>query len=246
MSELVVAHTRLLLLEQLRMPVGLLASALFPAISMVAFVVPFAGDDPKAATMATGSLMFFGAMTNSLVNVSITVAQDREQAWNPYLRTLPAGPLPRFAGRILSTLAVTVVSVVPVLLVAAFLTAATATLPQLLLGLGVLLAGTVPFMLMGLFIAFVTAAKAAIGVSQVLFFPMAIVGGLLLPPQILPGFVEVVSPFVPTRGVAELLWAITAGTTPNVVSLISLACWTVVLAIAAAWAYRRDEGRRFS
>lgn len=57
---------------------------------------------------------------------------------------------------------------------------------------------------------------------------------------------EVVSPFVPTRGVAELLWAVTAGTTPDVVALISLACWTVVLAIAAAWAYRRDEGRRFS
>ncbi|MEV0821692.1 ABC transporter permease [Nonomuraea rubra] len=246
MSELVVAHTRLLLLEQIRVPVGLLASALFPAISMVAFVVPFAGDDPKAATMAMGSLMFFGAMANSIINVSITVAQDREQAWNPYLRTLPAGPLPRFTGRILSTLAVTLVSVVPVLLVGIFLTEASITPLQLLLGLGVLLAGTVPFMLIGLFIGYMMAAKAAIGVSQVLFFPMAIVGGLLLPPQILPDFVEVVSPFVPTRGVAELLWAVTAGTTPDVVALISLACWTVVLAIAAAWAYRRDEGRRFS
>ncbi|GAA4920552.1 ABC-2 type transport system permease protein [Nonomuraea thailandensis] len=246
MPELVVAHTRLFLLEQLRVPVGLLASSLFPAISMVAFVVPFAGDDPRAATMATGSMMFFGAMAGTLVNLSITVAQDRELPWNPYLRTLPAGPVPRFTGRILAALAGTLVSVVPVLLVAAFLTEATTTPLRLLLGLGALVVGVVPFMLMGLFIGSVMSAKAAIAASQVLFFPMAIVGGLLLPPAILPDFIEVVSPYVPTRGVAELLWAVTAGTTPNAVALISLAGWTVVAAIAAAWAYRRDEGRRFS
>jgi ABC-2 type transport system permease protein len=246
MPELVAAHTRLFLLEQLRVPVGLLASSLFPAISMVAFVVPFAGDDPKAATMATGSMMFFGAMAGALINLSITVAQDRELPWNPYLRTLPAGPLPRFTGRILATLAGTLVSIVPVLLVAAFLTEATTTPLRLLLGLGALVVGVVPFMLMGLFIGSVMAAKGAIAASQVLFFPMAIVGGLLLPPAMLPDFVEVISPYVPTRGVAELLWAVTAGTTPNAVALISLAGWTVVTAIAAAWAYRRDEGRRFS
>ena len=54
------------------------------------------------------------------------------------------------------------------------------------------------------------------------------------------------SPYVPTRGVAELLWAITAGTTPDPVALVALAVWTVVAAAGAAWAYRRDEGRRFS
>src|ERR1700754_4548190 len=113
MSSLVMAHTRFFLLEQIRVPMGLVASSLFPAISMVAFVIPFAGDDPRAATMATGSLMFFGAMSGALIGLSITVAQDREQAWNPYVRTLPAGPLARFTGRILATLATMLVSVVP-------------------------------------------------------------------------------------------------------------------------------------
>lgn len=246
MSELIVAHTRYLLLEQLRVPIGLLAGALFPAISMVAFVVPLAGDDPQAATMATGSLMFFGAMSGALIGLSITVAQDREQPWNPYLRTLPAGPFPRFAGRILATLAVMLISVVPVLLVAVFFTEATTTPLRLVLGIVALMVGVVPFMLMGLFIGFLLTAKAAIAVSQVVFFPMAIVGGLLMPPAILPDFVEAISPFVPTRGVAEVLWAITAGTTPNVVALVSLAVWTVASAAGAVWAYRRDEGRRFS
>lgn len=170
MPSLVLAHTRYLMLEQLRVPISLLASAFFPAVSMLAFVVPFAGRDPQQATMATASLMFFGAMSGALIGLSITVAQDREQPWNPYLRTLPAGPFPRFAGRILSTVAVMLVSVIPVLLVAAFLTEATITPVKLLLGLAVLVAGGIPFMLLALFIGFRLSSKAAIAVSQILFF----------------------------------------------------------------------------
>ncbi|TMR91759.1 ABC transporter permease [Nonomuraea basaltis] len=246
MSSLVFAHTRYLVIEQLRVPIGLLASSLFPAISMVAFVVPFAGQDPKAATMAAGAMMFFGAMSAGLIGLSISVSQDREQPWNPYLRTLPAGPLPRFAGRILSALAVMLVSVIPVLLVAAFLTEATITPVKLLLGLGALVVGVVPFMLMGLLLGFLLSSKAAMAVSQVLFFPMAILGGLLLPPPILPDFIQVVSPYVPTRGAAELMWWATSDSSPDTVALVMLAAWTVVVAVAAGWAYRRDEGRRFS
>ncbi|MEV0628992.1 ABC transporter permease [Nonomuraea wenchangensis] len=246
MPSLVAAHTRYLLLEQIRVPIGLLASSLFPAVSMVAFVVPFAGQDPVAATTATGSLMFFGAMSAALIGLAVSVSQDRELPWNPYLRTLPAGPFPRFAGRMLSTLAVMLVSVVPVIVVAALFTEATITPGRLLLGLGALFAGSVPFMLMGLLIGLLLSSKAAMAVAQVLFFPMAIVGGLLLPPQILPGFVQVVSPYVPTRGAAELIWWAVAGTAPGTVALVMLAVWTAATAVAAAWAYRRDEGRRFS
>ncbi|MEU6712343.1 ABC transporter permease [Nonomuraea sp. NPDC046802] len=246
MSSLVMAHTRYLMIEQLRVPISIVASALIPAVTMLAFVVPFAGDDPVAATMSTGSLTFFGAMSSALIGLSITVALDREQPWNPYLRTLPAGPVPRFAGRILVTLATMLTSVIPVLVVAALLTEATITPVQLLPGLGVLMAGGIPFILMALFIGLMLSSKAAIAVSQVLFFPMAILGGLLLPPQMMPGFIEVVSPYTPARGAAELLWAVTVGRDPNPVALVALACWTVVAAVAAAWAYRRDEGRRFS
>ncbi|MCK2218931.1 ABC transporter permease [Actinomadura sp. ATCC 31491] len=246
MSSLVAAHTRYLLLEEIRVPIGLLASALFPAISMVAFVVPFTGQDPALATTATGGLMFFGAMSSALIGLAMTVSQDRELPWNPYLRTLPAGPLPRFAGRMLARLAVMLVSVLPVLAVGALFTEATITPGRLALGLAALVAGSVPFMLMGLFIGFTLSSKAAMAVSQVLFFPMAIVGGLLMPPQVLPDFINVVSPYVPTRGAAELIWWAIAGTRPDVVALVMLAVWTLATAAAAAWAYRRDEGRRFS
>ncbi|GIH97010.1 ABC transporter permease [Planobispora siamensis] len=246
MSSLILAHTRYLVIEQIRVPIGILASAFFPAVSMLAFVVPFTGQDATAATTATGSLMFFGSMSSALIGLSSAVSQDRELPWNPYLRTLPAGPLPRFAGRVLSTLIVVLLSAIPVLLVGALLTEATITPAGLLLGFGALIVGVVPFMLMGLFVGFMLVSKAAMAVSQLLFFPMAILGGLLLPPQVLPEFVQALSPYVPTRGAAELIWWATTGLRPSAVSLVMLAVWTGVMAAAAIWAYHRDEGRRFS
>ncbi|TYB59203.1 ABC transporter permease [Nonomuraea sp. PA05] len=246
MPSLVLAHTRYLMIEQIRVPIGIVASAFFPAVAMLAFVVPFAGRDATAATTATGALMLFGAMSSALTGLGVAVSQDRELPWNPYLRTLPAGPLPRFAGRILATLATMLISVIPVLVMGALFTEATITPARLLLGIGALVAGVVPFMLMGLFVGFTLVAKAAMAVSQLLFFPMAILGGLLLPPAVMPEFVQTLSVYVPTRGAAELIWWAIAGVGPNAVSLVMLAVWTAGMAVAAAWAYRRDEGRRFS
>ncbi|GGK70714.1 hypothetical protein Ppa06_35730 [Planomonospora parontospora subsp. parontospora] len=246
MPSLILAHTRYLVIEQIRVPIGILAGTFFPAVTMLAFVVPFTGQDAATATTATGSLVFFGAMSSALTGLATAVSQDRELPWDPYLRTLPAGPLPRFAGRILSTLAAVLISVVPVLVMGALLTEAAITPARLLLGLGALVVGVVPFMLMGLFVGFTLVSKAAMAVSQLLFFPMAILGGLLLPPQVLPEPVQAVSPYVPTRGAAELIWWAIAGVRPDAVSLVMLAVWTGAMAVAAAWAYRRDEGRRFS
>jgi ABC-2 type transport system permease protein len=246
MSNLIIAHTRYQALEQIRVPIGLVASTFFPAAAMLAFVVPFAGDDPVAATSATGSMMLIGAISSALIASSINTAQDRELPWNPYLRTLPAGPFPRFAGRILTVLGTSLVAAVPVLVIAALLTAATATPAQLVLGVLTVLGTSIPFMLMGLFLGLSLSAKAAIGVSQVLYFPLAFLGGLFMPPQVMPGFVQAISSYTPTRGAAELIWAVTTGSTPQTLAVVMLGVWTVVAALAAGWAYRRDEGRRFS
>lgn len=243
---LILIHARYQLLETVRVPAAIIGTTFFPAAAMLFFVVPFAGDDPVAATYATGSMLTFAVMSACLFTHGIGVAEDRAQPWDPYVRTLPAGPLPRLAGRILSGLAVTGISTVPVLLIAAFLTTATATLPQILLGLGALAVTAVPFTLLGLLLGYTLPAKGAIAVAQVVFFPMAVGGGLLTDPAHPPAFIEAVAPYLPSRGGVELVWAAAAGHTPGTVPLVMLGVWIVGCAVAAAWAYRRDEGRRFS
>src|SRR6185295_6587180 len=97
--QLALVHARYQMLETLRIPIAVVGSAFFPAASMLFFVVPFAGDQPVAATYATASMVTFAVMTNNLFQYGIGVAEDRAHPWDPFTRTLPAGAGPRFAGR---------------------------------------------------------------------------------------------------------------------------------------------------
>jgi len=214
-------------------------------LTMLFFVVPFAGDQPVAATFATASMVTFAIMSTNLFQYGIGVAEDRAQPWDPYTRTLPAGPGPRFAGRVLCGLLLTYVSLLPVVVIAAVATEATVAPARLALAAGTVVLVAVPFTLMGLTIGYSLPSKAAIAVAQILFFPLAFAGGLLSAPGQAPGWVEVISPYVPTRGAVELMWTTVGRYRVNPTALVAFAAWTVGLLAAAAWAYRRDEGRRF-
>ena len=246
MTSLSLTHAKFQILETFRIPIAVIGSSFWPAASMLAFVVPFAGDDPVGATYATASMITFAVMSTNLFQYGIGVSEDRVQPWDPYVRTLPAGAFPRFAGRILSGLCLMVFSLLPVVLIAAFLTAATVTTPAFLAAIGVTALISVPFILMGLAIGYSLPSKAAIVVAQVLFFPLAFAGGLMTAPGEAPGFIENLAPYLPTGGAVRLMWAAVGDYPVNAGSVISLIGWTVVLGAFAAWAYRRDEGRRFS
>ncbi|MEW2376847.1 ABC transporter permease [Micromonospora sp. DT178] len=243
---LALVHARYQLLETVRIPVAVVGSAFFPAVAMLFFVVPFAGKDPVGATYATAAMVTFSVMSANIFQYGVGVAEDRDQPWNPYTRTLPAGPAPRFAGRVLAGLALTYLSLVPVVAIGAALTEARISAPAFLLALAIVTVISVPFTLLGLAIGYSMPSKAAIVVAQVVFFPLAFGGGLLSAPDQAPGFVEAVAPFLPTRGAVELMWAAVGDYPVNPLSMVMLGVWVVLLALLAGWAYRRDEGRRFS
>ncbi|GIJ75915.1 ABC-2 type transport system permease protein [Micromonospora phaseoli] len=244
--QLVLTHARYQLLETIRIPIAIFGSAFFPAVAMLFFVVPFAGKDPVGATFATASMVTFSVMSANIFQYGVGVAEDRAQPWDPFTRTLPVGPAPRFAGRIGAGLVVTYLSLIPLVVIAATLTDAQITPGSFLLALGTVGVISVPFTLMGLSIGYALPSKAAIVVAQIVFFPLAFGGGLLSAPDQAPGFVETIAPFLPTRGAVELVWAAVGDYSVNPLSLVMLGVWVAALAGLAGWAYRRDEGRRFS
>jgi ABC-2 type transport system permease protein len=243
---LTLTHARFQLLETVRVPISLVGSAFFPAASMLFFVVPFVGKYPEAATYATASMVTFSVLTTNLFQYGVGVADDRAQPWDPYTRSLPAGPGPRFAGRILAGLAMMLISLAPVVLIAAVFTEAVITPLAFLIAIGVTMLIAIPFTLLGLGIGYTLPTKAAIVVAQVLFLPLAFGGGLLTAPGAAPGFVESIAPYLPTGGAARLMWAAVGDFPVQLSSVAALSAWTVAFAAFAAWAYRRDEGRRFS
>lgn len=243
---LIVRHARYQFLETVRIPIAVIGTTLFPSLTILFFVVPqpFA-QDPAAATAAAAQLAVFAVMSVCLFSFGVGVAEDRALPWDGYLRTLPAGPLPRLAGRLLNGLAFAVLGLAPLVVIAWLLTAATLPPGRLALTLVALLAAGVPLLALGLTVGYSLSVKAALAAAQALLLPMAFAGGLFVPPEAFPGWLDALSRWLPTRAGRDLVVSASTGVDLPSVALPVLAGWTVLTGVLAGWAYRRDEGRRF-
>jgi len=239
-------HTRYQFIETVRVPIAVIGTTLFPSLSLLFFIVPqpFA-QNPAAATTGTAQLAVFAVMSVCLFNYGVGVAEDRSLPWDGYTRTLPVGPAPRLIGRLSNGLAFVVLGLVPLVLIAWLLTAATLPPSRLALTAAALLAAGVPLFGLGISIGYSLSTKAALAVAQSLLLPLAFGGGLFVPPETFPGWLNSISTWLPTRAGRDLVVTATTGVALPGTALLVLAGWTLLTGALAVWAYRRDEGRRF-
>jgi ABC-2 type transport system permease protein len=85
----------------------------------------------------------------------------------------------------------------------------------------------------------------AVAVTQVVFFPMAFAGGMMLPPVMFPDWLNTFSLFLPSRAARDIAVQVLSGQGMHASSILCLVAWTVALGGLALWANRRDQGRRF-
>lgn len=239
-------HTRYQFTETIRVPIAVIGTTLFPSLSLLFFVVPqpFA-QIPAAATAATAQLAVFAVMSVCLFSFGVGVAEDRALPWDGYLRTLPVGPAPRLTARLLNGIAFVVLGLLPLVLIAWLLTAATLPLSRLALTGVALIAAGVPLLGLGISIGYSFSTKAALAIAQSLLLPLAFAGGLFMPPETFPAWLDAISTWLPTRAGRDLVVAATTGAELPGTAMLILGGWTLLTGSLALWAYRRDEGRRF-
>ena len=244
---LAVLHARFQFLETIRVPIAVIGNLLFPSLALLFFVIPqrAVADDPGIATAAVAQLGVFAVMSTCLFSFGVGVSEDRAMPFDPFLRTLPAGPGPRLVGRVLNGVLWAYLALVPLVLLGAFATAATLTPLQALAAIAMVPAVAVPFLLLGLAIGYRLSSKAAIAVVQATLFPLAFAGGLFLPPEAFPTWLDALSRFLPSRAARDLAVQAVTGYSAYGYALLVIAAWTVLFAALAVTAYRRDEGRRF-
>jgi ABC-2 type transport system permease protein len=128
----------------------------------------------------------FGAMWGALSATAPRLARDRESGW---LRSLEVTPLA--AGRVLAARIVAGVMVALPAIVAVAVTAVLAHHVRLeawewAAGLGLLWAGTLPFVALGIVIGSLTNSTTAYALTTALYFALAALGGLWVPPAQFP------------------------------------------------------------
>jgi ABC-2 type transport system permease protein len=238
------AHTKFEILQAIRIPMVYVAMMFMPAVGMVLFVMPVVGDDPAGATFGTASMCLFTVLIICSAQYSVGIADARLKPWGGYVRTLPGGPLPKMGSMILLSIVLVIAGSLPLVGLAAIGTAATVSFGGLVVGMGALALGVIPFALLMLTIGYAVNPYLVSVVSSVAPLVLAYLGGYFAQTGD-TGFIATIAPFFPTRGPAELVWAAVGDFSPNPVSLVMYGVWTVVFGWLAYRAYRGDEGKRF-
>lgn len=237
------AYARTETLQYVRFPAYAIPTLVFPGLFMLLLGRQLERGEPARLLVGFAAM---AVLTVTFFQFGVGIATSRTTPWEAYLRTLPAGPATRLAGRILSALgfAAATVAVVAVVGIAVHQT----TMPTWRYGasLIVLLAGSIPFALLGIALGYWLPPRAALPVANLTFLPLAIVGALWARPQGLPHTADVVSQLAPTRSWMEILDSVATGDhRVPLHHIAALALWTGAFGALAVWGYHRDEGERF-
>lgn len=238
-------HARIALLDLFRSPGYVVPTVVFPALFYALFDLQYARTQSSAAAATTLAFMAFAVSGVCLYQFGVGIASERGRPWERYLRTLPASVPVRFGARIVTALVFAALSAGCVATFSHLTTPIDLDARQWLTAAVFVVAGGVPFVLIGMTIGYWVSARAAVPVATALNLLLAYAGGLWLPPRYLPHAVQQLSPYLPTRQFADLLWSVWTGT-GAAHALAGLAIYTAIFATIAATGYRRDERKRYA
>lgn len=243
---ILLAHVSILLRDLLRTPAYVVPSIIFPSMFYALFAMPYGRANADAANFVLASYTAFAIVGVTLFQFGVGIAMERGRPWERYLRSLPVSVITRFVARIVVAVTIGVMSAGLLALVARFFTPVSMTPAQwMLLGAYAML-GAVPFVVIGLAIAYLTPPRGALPITNIVYLLGAYAGGFWMPPQYLPSFVAGISPYLPMRQYGELLWSITAPGHDPIHAATILAYYTLAFAAIAVIGYRRDEKARYA
>ena len=251
LSRMLLAQTRAELLMRWRVPAFSLTSLALPVVFFTFFGLPAASlTRPDGISVGAFLVASFGAYAVGSVMVysfGIGVAVERGMKVDLLMRVTPVPAGVYLLAKVITALVFSLVSLV--VLIAYGVVVGGVTQPPAVWGEMIirLLAGSVPFIGLGLAIGYMAGPHSAPAVANLVYLPLAFASGLFVPPNQLPRFVQTFAPYLPTYHYGQLVWgSLHASTEPLAVSLAWLAGYAVFFFAVALKAYRGDEQRKFS
>ncbi|WP_217358703.1 ABC transporter permease [Thalassococcus sp. S3] len=237
-----VAECRLVLLILFRQPGFWVPTVLFPAMLYAFFGAQSGGGAWAANAMA--SFAVYAVVGVGFFQFGVSVAQDRQNPFSTWQRSLPGHWINQWIAGIFASLIFTILAVSMVIVTSKILTDVTLAPTAWARLIAVCLLSAIPATTMGVALGSVSSARAAVPVANLIFLPLAYLGGLWVPPMLMPPMIDAISQWTPTRAMGELGWAAVNATAWEPRHLALLLAWTLAAA-ALTWGarWRRHRAR---
>lgn len=222
-----------------RSPRFLIFTIGFPLVYFVIFSGIY-GDDATVVLMV--NMAAFGAIS-AAVSTGTRVAIERGIGWNRQLRLTPLPGWGYFAAKAAVAMAVALPTIVLVFVLAAIMKGVDLPASAWLGTFLVEWAGILPFAAIGLLVGMVATPDSAQGMSTVTMLLFSLLGGVLIPAQVLPAVLVNIAQALPSYWLVTIAQGQAAGEAVPLEGVLVILAWLVVAGGAVALRYRRDAAR---
>jgi ABC-2 type transport system permease protein len=195
------------------------------------------GLDPRVEIMV--AMAAFGAIGAVLMATGPRLATERQSGWERQLRLTPLPAPAAMLARVGAAVVLTLPAICLTFAVAMSVKGVTLPAWEWPAMVALLLVGTAPFAGLGLVIGNLTDGDTAMGMTTIVYFALAALGGLWMPAKVLPSGMRAVAHALPSNRLAELAWRVAAGHAPSLAAIGVLAAWAGVLALGTMGLARR-------
>lgn len=248
-------------IKNLRLPMFVISTLVFPAMLFILFGLPSASIDlpsgTKVGNLLIASFSAYGLLGVSIFSFGVAIAVERGQGWLKLLRATPMPAWTYFLAKIIVVIVFNILVVLVMFAVGYFLADVRMPIWQWLRLGSVLILGALPFSTLGFALGYWASPNSASPVANLIYLPLSFASGLFIPLSQLPQIVQDFAPYLPTYHYGQLVWQV-AGKADDVALLLGPASgdtWThisylattfVVFAILAIIGFKRDENKNYS
>lgn len=188
-----------------------------------------------------------GVIGVGLFGFGVYVATERGQGWLLLKRVSPMPPLMYFLAKTMMSILFSCIVVAVILSIALSSGQVVTNVETVLKLIGILVLTTVPFCTLGLAIAYLVGPNSAHAVINVVYLPQLFLGGIVVPYEYLPTYLQTIASVLPSYHSVQLAFGvIDSASHPSWLwNVLVLSCYTLLFGALATYRYYKDEGRTY-
>ncbi|QVY63028.1 ABC transporter permease [Cytobacillus gottheilii] len=187
------------------------------------------------------SMTVFSVMGTSIMTLGIRLVEERAKGWSMFMRITPLSDSVYFISKMAGQTFIHVFSIVIIFLAGAIINGVKLSAVEWISSGLWILAASLPFLAIGTLIGNMKKVDTASGISNILYLGFAITGGLWMPIDILPEFIQNITTYLPAYNYGNGAWLLVKGELPEWSNVVILAAYLAVFMILSIYIRKKQE-----
>lgn len=232
------------ILRLLRNPYYLIFSLLMPVGFYILYTTVFptgSGTPTEWAGYYLMSMTSFSVMGTAITTFCARNIEETTQGFTTLIQLTPLPGSMYFISKMIGQTLIHLFSIIVIFIVGILVNGVSLPfMTWLLCGLWILI-GAFAFLALGSLLSCMKKLDAAIGISNLLYFALAILGGMWMPVEMMPKLIQQIGSWLPSYAFRNGVWTLSAGHMPEIRDMLILLGYLIIFMLLSTY-FREKKG----